>query len=52
MFLPELRCSVEYGSVGELEAISDWGRERVRYEDERVDRDGWMVKSSRRYFAW
>ena len=31
-----------YGSVGDLEAHSDWGQERVRYEDERVDRDGWI----------
>ena len=27
------------------------GRERVREDDDRVERVGWMVKSSRRYVA-
>ena len=28
------------------------GRERVREDDDRVERVGWMVKSSRRYVGW
>ena len=28
------------------------GRERVRQDDDRVERVGWMVKSSRRYVGW
>ena len=28
------------------------GRERVRQDDARVERVGWMVKSSRRYVVW
>ena len=27
------------------------GRERVKYEDDRVERVGWMMKSSRRYLG-
>ena len=42
---------MECGSVGELGARSNMERERVRYVDESVDWDGWMVKSSRRYFG-
>jgi len=28
------------------------GRERVRQDDDRVERVGWMVKSSRKYVGW
>jgi len=28
------------------------GRERVRQDVDRVERVGWMVKSSRRYVGW
>jgi len=28
------------------------GRERERQDDNRVERVGWMVKSSRRYVGW
>ena len=28
------------------------GRERVRKDDDQVERVGWMVKSSRRYVGW
>ena len=28
------------------------GRERVRQDGDRVERVGWMVKSSRRYVGW
>jgi len=28
------------------------GRERVRQDDDQVERVGWMVKSSRRYVGW
>ena len=28
------------------------GRERVRTEDDRAERVGWMVKRSRRYLGW
>ena len=28
------------------------GREKVRQDDDRVERVGWMVKSSRRYVGW
>jgi len=27
-------------------------RERVRQDDDRLERVGWMVKSSRRYVSW
>ena len=40
------------GSVGEHEMRSDRGRERVRQDDNRVERVGWMVKSWRRYVGW
>jgi len=31
---------------------SDRGRERMRQDDDRVERVGWMVKTSRRYVGW
>ena len=38
-----------YDWIGEHEMRSDRGRERMRQKDDRVERVGWMVKSSRRY---
>jgi len=34
------------GLVGEHEMRSDRGRERMRQDDDRVERVGWTVKSS------
>ena len=35
-----------------LRRVVTVGRERVRHDDERVERVVWMMKSSRRYFGW
>ena len=51
--IPETHCSDECGSFGEREMRSDRGsRIRMREDDDRVERVGWMVKSSRRYVGW
>lgn len=53
-FLLELSFSVEYRLVRGFEASDVWGSDRVRhnYDDDRVGRGSWRVKSSRRYFSW
>ena len=53
--VPKMWCGVGYGSVGVLEMSSDRGRggsrERLRLEDDLVERVAWMVKSLRRYLG-
>ena len=48
------RCgaAIDMARLGKMRMRSDRGRERVRHDDDRVERVGWMTKSARRYVGW
>lgn len=46
-FVPELSCGAGYGWFGELEETGDWGRERVKLENDRAEMVNWMVETRR-----